>query len=258
MGFFHVRIERKSSRVDEFRFDLTKQQINNLVVEPYNLGEPIAVTGRPVVLDDIRHLQINKTSQSSHELKPKLREFQKGQSALVGNSLELLVATSGANVTNRFIPGWGTVQENLPSTESVINLFDALIDNPSLQDTCRQLFNDAHYTRAVEEAFKCLNNAVKEKSGIAGKDGSSLMTEALSANNPVLYLNSLNSQSDLDEQQGYMQIYAGAMTGVRNPRAHDHEIADSPEVAMELLILANHLMRKLDSSTTNRLGNESP
>ena len=46
-----------------------------------------------------------------------------------------------------------------------------------------------------------------------------------------------------------MDIFAGSMTGIRNPRAHEHDLVDEPEVALELLALANHLMRKLDAAT---------
>ena len=48
-----------------------------------------------------------------------------------------------------------------------------------------------------------------------------------------------------------MKIFAGSMTGIRNPRAHQHDLMDDPEVALELLGLANHLMRKLDAATKN-------
>ena len=58
-----------------------------------------------------------------------------------------------------------------------------------------------------------------------------------------------------DEQRGYMDIFAGSMTGIRNPRAHEHDLADEPEVALELLVLANHLMRKLDAAT--RIGGDT-
>ena len=74
------------------------------------------------------------------------------------------------------------------------------------------------------------------------------MRSAFSANSPVLYLNAFRSQSERDEQQGYMDIFAGSMTGIRNPRAHDYQLADDPRIALELLVLANHLMRKLNAS----------
>ena len=127
--------------------------------------------------------------------------------------------------------------------------FEELVADVQLQQASGRLFRDSHYARAVEEAFKCLNNAVKDKSELLDRDGAALMREAFSANTPVLKLNAFQSQSDKDEQLGYMEIFAGSMTGIRNPRAHEHELADAPDVALELLVLANHLMRKLNAAT---------
>ena len=101
----------------------------------------------------------------------------------------------------------------------------------------------------MEEAFKCLNNAVKKKSGLSSNDGADLMRNAFSPNSPILGLNKLTTVSERDEQRGYMEIYAGSMTGIRNPRAHDHEFDDDAKTALRLLTLANHLMDKLDSTT---------
>ena len=126
--------------------------------------------------------------------------------------------------------------------------FDELVTSQDLVDATRQLFIDGHYANAVEDAFKCLNNAVKEKSGISS-DGDGLMRRVFSANSPILRLNLFQSESDENEQRGYMDIFAGVMTGIRNPRAHEHEIVDDPEAALEMLIIANHLMRKLEHST---------
>ena len=128
------------------------------------------------------------------------------------------------------------------------DLFDELATSEPLREASGSLFRDGHYARAVEEAFKCLNNAVREKSGLTSQDGAGLMRSAFSANNPVLHLNGFQTRSERDEQQGYMDIYAGAMTGIRNPRAHDHQLVDAPEAALEMIALANHLMRKLDAA----------
>ena len=126
------------------------------------------------------------------------------------------------------------------------NRFEELIDDDQLREVSGPLFRDSHYARAVEEAFKCLNNAVKTKSGLTEGDGAGLMRSAFSVNAPILFLNSFQTQSERDEQQGYMEIYAGSMTGIRNPRAHQHDLLDEEHIAIELLVLANHLMRKLE------------
>ena len=133
--------------------------------------------------------------------------------------------------------------------DSTVSKFDELVTNGFLQSTCRDLFVDGHYARAVEEAFKCLNNKVKAKAGLNSLDGAAMMRNVFSQNKPKLKLNSLTTLSEKDEQLGYMDVFAGAMTGIRNPRAHDHQLEDEAEVALELLALANHLMRKLDGST---------
>ena len=134
----------------------------------------------------------------------------------------------------------------------LLGLFDELVTCIPLREATRSLFRDSHYTQAVEAAFKCLNNLTKEKSGLRSKDGSDLMNQVFSANNPILRLNEFNSKSETDEQLGYMQIYAGSMTGIRNPRAHEHDLRDDPKVALELLVFANHLMCKLESATQSQ------
>ena len=128
-------------------------------------------------------------------------------------------------------------------------LYDYLISNSNLRCASRKLFADGHYALAVEQAYKCLDNTVNTKSGLHEKYGAKLMQEAFSPQNPVLRLNGLQSRSERDEQLGYMEIFAGVMTGIRNPRAHNYQLVDEPEKALELLVLANHLMRMLERSS---------
>ena len=137
-------------------------------------------------------------------------------------------------------------------TATWLDRYDEIITNQPMRDASRTLFADYHYARAVEAAFKRLNNEVKTKSGLASQDGDSLMRTAFSANEPMLRLNSMKKRSEKDEQKGYMDIFAGAMSGIRNPRAHEHDLEDAPEVALELLVLANHLMRKVDAAKRAR------
>ena len=137
-------------------------------------------------------------------------------------------------------------------TWSFVERYDANVSNGALREATRALFVNGHYAQAVGEGFKCLNNLVKAKSGLQSADGDSLMRTVFSPVKPILRLNSLESSSERDEQKGYMDIYAGVMTGVRNPRAHQHELGDDPETAIELLTVANHLARKLNSARKRR------
>lgn len=123
-------------------------------------------------------------------------------------------------------------------------LYDELITNSRLRKKTEKLFKDGHHARAVEEAFKLLDNVVKSKAEVVELDltGANLMNRAFSSNNPILKLNEGVSSSEKNEQMGYMQIFAGCMTGIRNPRAHDSDWEDTEQRALQLLVLADHLI----------------
>jgi uncharacterized protein (TIGR02391 family) len=127
---------------------------------------------------------------------------------------------------------------------------DSIIRDEELRKIVGKLYKDGHHARAVEEAFKFLNNIVKKKAQTASSvDGAGLMRLVFSANTPILKLNSGTSKSEKDEQLGYMEIFSGCMTGIRNPRAHEHDWEDTEFRALQLIILADHLIEKVRKST---------
>ena len=143
-----------------------------------------------------------------------------------------------------------------PRLHDVETLYDHVVTDAVLRDTTRSLFTDGYYALAVEEAFKCVNNTVKNRSQHT-QDGASMMRSVFSVKNPLLRLNNLRSQSEHDQQQGYMDIFAGCMTGIRNPRAHEHRYLDEPRVALEILSWANQLLRMVDAATRTRKGKKA-
>ena len=142
----------------------------------------------------------------------------------------------------------------------LLGSFDNQITSTGLVRCTRALFADGYYSGAVEKAFVYLENLVKQQSGLSDKYGSSLMKTVFSTRNPLIGLNAGATDSDRDEQLGYMEIFAGVMTGIRNPRAHSHDWVDKPEVALELLVVANHLARKIlmAAGSRNPKGTGSP
>jgi uncharacterized protein (TIGR02391 family) len=109
------------------------------------------------------------------------------------------------------------------------------------------LFRDGHYANAVEDAVKALNALVRLNSGIDDKDGSQLMELVFSPKNPVLKFNKLGDTSDVDEQKGFMMLFSGAVSGLRNPRAHKI-IKDDPEMALEFVAFISLLAKLADQA----------
>jgi uncharacterized protein (TIGR02391 family) len=137
---------------------------------------------------------------------------------------------------------WQATHEN--SAES---LYDQLIHNRRIRKVSRDLFNDGHYASAILEAYKTLNNMVKEKSGLQG-DGQDLMARAFNERDPSLLLNGLSTQSEKDEQMGFRFIFMGAMAGIRNPKAHDNVVQRSPMRTLQYLALADLLATRIDEA----------
>ena len=241
-NIFGTTLEDHSTPVVEYGLSL--EELNERVVVPIANLREVRLSDQAITFSAIERVEILAEGTGSgvlpiHDrLLDRYRAFE----------------YSGSDVSREFIkdtPEWGP-KIGLPERPEAIpvnQLFDRLVTNESLRQATRQRFLSRNFADAVEAAFKCLNNAVKAKSGHDERDGADLMRHVFSAKAPLLKLNEFKSQSDKDEHNGYREIFAGVMTGIRNPRAHEHLVKDNPPVALELLTVANHLMRRLENAT---------
>lgn len=122
--------------------------------------------------------------------------------------------------------------------------------NPKIRDLCLDKFSNGFYADAVETAIKEINSIVKRKykdvEGIED-DGKSLMFASMKMPNPVIQLSPLENESDKNIQEGYSHIFAGAIVGIRNPKAHSNIILE-PNRALHLIFLMGLLMNMIDES----------
>jgi uncharacterized protein (TIGR02391 family) len=110
------------------------------------------------------------------------------------------------------------------------------------------LFASGHYSLAVQEAYKAVEKFVQRKARAHGLSGTKLMQNVFSADSPRLFWTERKSPSEEDEQKGYMMLYAGAMLGIRNPITHEFNWVEDQDVALELLLFAQHLLRRARSA----------
>lgn len=136
--------------------------------------------------------------------------------------------------------------------KNVNDIFDSLQIHPRIKSVCEELFKDGHYSQAIFEAFKAVNNFVKEKSGCLDLDGQKLMNTVFDENNPIIKINELKTSSDKDEQQGFRFIFMGSMTGIRNPKAHENIQQKDLIETLKYLALASLLVEKVDEETQTK------
>lgn len=146
-----------------------------------------------------------------------------------------------------------TDQVKLPQdTAELANfLFDKTKFHPEIIKASESLFKSHHYAQAIFEAFKAVNNFVKEKTGLS-LDGKDLMAKVFREDDPIIKLNELKTRSERDEEEGFKFLFMGAMVGIRNPKAHDNVLQTDPYRTLEYLSFASLLMKRAEEGKTKR------
>jgi uncharacterized protein (TIGR02391 family) len=115
-----------------------------------------------------------------------------------------------------------------PSTGS--DFFNDL--DTDIRRVSEPLLKGGHFADSVLAAFRELNHQVKQeykRRKNAGLDGAELMHTAFSLKNPVFVLADQSTESGRNIQQGFMELFAGSMIGIRNPHAHENLSLDRNE-----------------------------
>lgn len=136
------------------------------------------------------------------------------------------------------------------ASELPIYLFNNMQLHPKILKSSEALFKDRHYASAILEAFKAVNNFVKEKSGLSsderrGMSDKQLMAKVFDERAPLIKLNELSTDTDISEQEGFKFLFMGATAGIRNPKAHDNIIQTDPFITLEYLGFASFLLKRI-------------
>lgn len=151
------------------------------------------------------------------------------------------------NLMNNLIDGksWKEYKELEVNKNNFWTLFkDELIH------VSKKLFDDEHYSNSVFEWTKILNNKIKKI--VKDKtwqeyDWTDLMNRAFSPKKPIIVLWDLETETWLNVQQWYMDMYRWTMSAIRNPKWHE-TILISQDKAIHFLFLINLLLVKLDEA----------
>ena len=165
----------------------------------------------------------------------------RARNARIFKKIEILKLQNGLGKIGKIAPP--IHREPTDSFSSIWNLL-----HPGVVKIAKTRFESGHFADAAEAVLKEINDVVrklvKDQTG-EEYDGAELMNRAFSLKKPVIKLDDLTTETGRSIQIGYMQIFSGAMTGIRNPKAHSN-IEIEPLRSTYFLFLASLLLAKID------------
>ena len=112
---------------------------------------------------------------------------------------------------------------------------------------CREELLQDNYFHAVFEATKSIADKIRGKAGLV-IDGAELVDKAFSVGNPLLAINSLQTETEQSEQKGFANLLKGVFGTFRNVTAHAPKIKwpIDEQDALDLLTMVSYVHRRID------------
>lgn len=126
--------------------------------------------------------------------------------------------------------------------------------HPRIIKASKGLFQNGHYANAAEDAFIEINDRVKkihkklQPDSTENLDGVDLMNKMFSEKTPIMEICERETTTGKNIHNGTRFMLAGAISALRNPKAHSNDEELSPEEAMRRLMFASMLMHKIDEA----------
>lgn len=167
---------------------------------------------------------------------------------------------------DRMFVGYGTINpvvfgqvieilKSLQQTDNTNGMGVWDLIHPKIVEVSQNLFEDGHYANAAEDAFIEINDRIKKlfmklnPTATKVPDGQAVMNTVFSDNGPLLEFCDRSTETGNNIQKGYMQMLAGAISALRNPKAHAN-ITITKDDAMRRLMFASMLMYKIDEAVS--------
>lgn len=172
----------------------------------------------------------------------------------INQQLSFLGYELGENGKLRITPKASTIDDARIRAIDLKQILEERNAHPRVIKYCKAELLNNNYFHAVFEAAKGLIKLIQELSG-SSFDGNNLIEYVFSDKNPVMIINSMQSQSERDEHRGFRNLLSGLCSMFRNPTAHElkYEWDINKDDALDILGTISYCYRRLDSAQKIRL-----
>lgn len=145
------------------------------------------------------------------------------------------------------VPSATTISEVERRTRSLVNELQKRNIHSDVMKCCKEEYLQENYFHAIFEAAKSLSEKVRNLTGIQD-DGSALFEAVFSNKNPRLAVNTLQTSSEKNMQNGLKEMLNGITHMIRNVTAHELKFKwiVNEQDAIDVLTIISFLHNQLD------------
>lgn len=147
-----------------------------------------------------------------------------------------------------------TTTKTITEAEQRVNRFKSKLENrnihPKIYQYCNSELITENYFHSIFEAVKSIAEEIRQRTNLT-LDGSELVEKALSINNPLIKINSLQTETEQSEQKGFANLIKGVFGMFRNTTAHAPKVvwAITEDEALDIMTTISLIHKKLNKSS---------
>jgi uncharacterized protein (TIGR02391 family) len=147
-----------------------------------------------------------------------------------------------------------SVATTITEAEQRVNKFKSKLENRNIHskiyEYCNSELITENYFHSVFEAVKSIAEEIRRKTSLT-LDGAELIDKALSVTNPLIKINSLQTETDQSEQKGFSNLIKGIFGMFRNTTAHAPKAVwtITEDEALDIMTTISLIHKKLNKNS---------